>query len=75
MVCGGLGWFAVVCGGLRYFDGAKEVDCNTVICVVQCPLYLNIDAIDPNSIRLKNLLKSHSKRPRIMHLSRKRWGN
>ena len=22
MVCGGLGWFAVVWGGLRYFDGA-----------------------------------------------------
>ena len=24
MVCGGLGWFAVGCGGLRYFDGAPQ---------------------------------------------------
>ena len=25
MVCGGLGWFAVVWGGLRYFDGAVDI--------------------------------------------------
>ena len=24
VVCGGLGWFAVVWGGLRYFDGAEN---------------------------------------------------
>ena len=24
VVSGGLGWFADVCGGLRYFDGAEK---------------------------------------------------
>ena len=29
MVCGGLGWFAVVWGGLRYFDGAGVTSSTT----------------------------------------------